>query len=84
VRPRGFVDLARIWLSLLYHASMATKEDEARVARIRAVIQALTAAGSNNPGVKQENIPSALLAFFIDELREQVAEVVHLVKTQEP
>ena len=67
-----------------YHALMATKEDEARAARIRSVIQVLTAAGSNNPGVKQENMPAALVAFFIDELREQIAEVVSLLKTQEP
>jgi hypothetical protein len=62
---------------------MASKEDEARATRIRAVINALNATGSNNPGVKQENVPAALVAFFVDELREQIAEVVTLLKAGE-
>jgi len=48
------------------------------------VISALNATGSNNPGVKQENVPAALVAFFVDELREQVAEVAKLLKKQAP
>jgi len=59
---------------------MATKEDEARAGRIRAVINALSGRGSNSPGVQQEHLPAALVAFFVDELREQVAEVVELIK----
>jgi hypothetical protein len=61
---------------------MATKEDEARANRIRAVINALNGRGSNSPGVQQEHLPAALVAFFVDELREQVKEVVELIKTQ--
>lgn len=63
---------------------MATKEDEARVGRIRAVIDALHAKASNSPGVKEEYVPAALVAFFIDELREQFTEVAELLKREEP
>lgn len=63
---------------------MATKQDEARVARIRAVIDALHAKASNSPGVKEEYIPAALVAFFMDELREQFTEVSDLLKKEEP
>ena len=65
-----------------YYRSMATQEDEARAGRIRAVINALNGRGSNSPGVQQEHLPAALVAFFVDELREQIAEVVDLIKNQ--
>jgi hypothetical protein len=64
--------------------AMANKEDEARVGRIRAVIDALHAKASNSPGVKEEYIPAALVAFFVDEFREQVAEAVKQLKKQNP
>ncbi|MET0388979.1 MAG: hypothetical protein ABW321_23600 [Polyangiales bacterium] len=63
---------------------MATKEDEARVARIRAVIDALHAKASNSPGVKEEYIPAALVAFFVGELREQFTELAELLKRADP
>jgi hypothetical protein len=63
---------------------MASKEDEARVGRIRAVIDALHAKASNSPGVKEEYIPAALVAFFVDELNEGVAEMTELLKKKAP
>lgn len=52
---------------------MATPTDEARVDRIRTVINALNGKGSNSPGVQKEHLPAALVGFFLDELREQFA-----------
>lgn len=60
---------------------MPTKADEERAGRIRAVIHALTGKGTNSPGIQQEHLPAALVAFFTDELREQIAQVVELLKT---
>lgn len=54
---------------------MTTPKDEARVDRIRAVINALNGRASNNPGVPKELVPSALVSFFLDELREQFTEL---------
>lgn len=61
---------------------MTTPKDEARVDRIRAVINALHGRGSNNPGVPKELVPSALVSFFLDELREQFTEVRELLEKQ--
>jgi hypothetical protein len=62
---------------------MTTPKDEARVDRIRAVINALNGRGSNSPGVQKELIPAALVSFFVDELREQFSELSELLKKQE-
>jgi len=62
---------------------MATPKDEARVERIRNVINALRAKGSNSPGVQQEHIPAALVGFYVDELREQIQELIDLLKQQD-
>jgi len=61
---------------------MTTPQDEARVDRIRAVIIALNAKGSNSPGVQKELLPSALVSFFLDELREQVTALRESLETQ--
>lgn len=61
---------------------MTTTKDEARVDRIRAVIHALTGRGSNNAGVPKELLPAALVGFFLDELREQYAELSQLLENQ--
>jgi hypothetical protein len=59
---------------------MTTPKDEARVDRIRAVINALNGRGSNSPGVQKELIPAALVGFFLDELREEYAELKGLLE----
>jgi hypothetical protein len=59
---------------------MATQKDEARVDRIRTVINALNGKGSNSPGVQKEHLPAALVGFFLDELREQIAELPALLQ----
>ena len=69
--------------SELQSRAMANPKDEARVDRIRAVINALNGKGSNSPGVQQEHLPAALVGFFIDELRDQFAELTELLKKQE-
>lgn len=61
---------------------MTTPKDEARVDRIRTVINALHGRGSNNPGVPKDLVPSALVSFFLDELREQFTEVRQLLEAQ--
>lgn len=61
---------------------MTTAKDEARVDRIRAVINALNGKGSNNAGVQKELLPAALVSFFVDELREQFAELRELFETR--
>jgi hypothetical protein len=61
---------------------MATPEDEARVDRIRNVINALNGRASNSPGVQKELLPAALVGFFLDELREQFAELSELLQKQ--
>jgi hypothetical protein len=61
---------------------MATPRDEARVDRIRAVINALNGKGSNSPGVQKEHLPAALVSFFLDELREQFAELTDRLDQQ--
>lgn len=61
---------------------MATPRDEARVDRIRAVINALNGKGSNSPGVQKEHLPAALVCFFLDELREQFAELTDRLDQQ--
>lgn len=61
---------------------MTTPRDEARVDRIRAVINALHGRGSNNPGVPKDLVPSALVSFFLDELREQFSELKELLEKQ--
>jgi hypothetical protein len=58
---------------------MTSAKDEARVDRIRSVINALNGKGSNNPGVQKELLPAALVGFFLDELREQYAELKELL-----
>jgi len=62
---------------------MTRPEDEARVDRIRAVINALNGRASNSPGVQKELLPAALVGFFLDELREQFAELRELLEKQE-
>lgn len=59
---------------------MAKPEDEARVDRIRAVINALNGRGSNSPGVQKELLPAALVSFFVDETREQFARLSELLE----
>jgi hypothetical protein len=59
---------------------MSKPEDEARVDRIRAVINALHGRSSNNPGVPKELVPAALVGFFVDELREQLTELRALLE----
>lgn len=54
---------------------MTSPKDEARVDRIRAVINALNGRGSNSPGVQKELIPAALVGFFLDELREEYEQL---------
>ncbi|HKU37548.1 MAG TPA: hypothetical protein VJR89_05355 [Polyangiales bacterium] len=61
---------------------MTTAKDEARVDRIRAVINALNGKGSNNAGVQKELLPAALVGFFLDELREQFAELKELLEKE--
>jgi hypothetical protein len=62
---------------------MAKPEDEARVDRIRAVINALNGKGSNSPGIQKEYVPAALIGFYLDELREQFAQLAQLLQKQE-
>lgn len=62
---------------------MATPQDEARVERIRAVINALNGRGSNSPGVQKELLPAALVSFFLDELREQLADLNERIEQQD-
>jgi hypothetical protein len=59
---------------------MNRPEDEARVDRIRNVLNALHGRGSNSPGVQKELVPAALVSFFMDELREQFAELKALLE----
>ena len=66
-----------------YNRGMATPEDEARVDRIRAVINALNGRGSNSPGVQKELLPAALVGFYLDELREQFARLTQLLEKQD-
>lgn len=61
---------------------MTTAKDEARVDRIRAVINALNGKGSNSAGVQKELLSAALVGFFLDELREQFAELTELLENQ--
>ena len=61
---------------------MTTTKDEARVDRIRAVINALNGRGSNNAGVPKELLSAALVGFFLDELREQYVELKQLLENQ--
>jgi hypothetical protein len=61
---------------------MTAPKDEARVDRIRTVINALHGRGSNNPGVPKELVPAALVSFFVDELREQFSELRELLEKQ--
>ena len=61
---------------------MATPRDEARAERIRAVINALNGKGSNSPGVQKEHLPAALVSFFLDELREEFAELTERLEQQ--
>jgi hypothetical protein len=63
---------------------MTTPKDEARVDRIRAVINALNGRGSNSPGVQKELLPAALVGFFVDELREQLAELTERLDQEKP
>jgi hypothetical protein len=63
-------------------AAMTATKDEARVDRIRAVINALNGRGSNSAGVQKELLPAALVGFFLDELREQFAELRELLENQ--
>ena len=56
--------------------------DEARVDRIRAVVNALNGKGSNSAGVPKELLPAALVGFFLDELREQFTELKELLENQ--
>ena len=67
----------------VYTSGMTTPEDEARVDRIRAVVNALNGRGSNSPGVQKELLPAALVSFFVDELREQFAELRELLEKQD-
>ena len=62
---------------------MTSPKDEARVDRIRAVINALNGRGSNSPGVQKELIPAALVGFFLDELREEYEQLKALLEKQE-
>jgi hypothetical protein len=59
---------------------MTSPKDEARVDRIRAVINALNGRNSNSPGVQKELLPAALVGFFVDELREQFAQLQELLE----
>ncbi|HET8935824.1 MAG TPA: hypothetical protein VFN67_20390 [Polyangiales bacterium] len=59
---------------------MTSPKDEARVDRIRAVINALNGRGSNSPGVQKELIPAALVGFFLDELREEYEQLKALLE----
>ena len=59
---------------------MTSPKDEARVDRIRAVINALNGRGSNSPGVQKELIPAALVGFFLDELREEYEQLKTLLE----
>jgi hypothetical protein len=59
---------------------MTTPKDEARVDRIRAVINALNGRGSNSPGVQKELLPAALVGFFVDELREEFEQLKALLE----
>jgi hypothetical protein len=59
---------------------MSSQADEARVDRIRTVINALHGRGSNSPGVQKELVPAALVSFFMDELREQFAGLKTLLE----
>jgi hypothetical protein len=61
---------------------MTTPKDEDRVDRIRAVINALNGRGSNSPGVQKELLSAALVGFFLDELREQLAELTERLEKQ--
>ncbi|HKP61718.1 MAG TPA: hypothetical protein VJV78_33540 [Polyangiales bacterium] len=61
---------------------MTTAKDEARVDRIRAVINALNGKGSNSAGVQKELLSAALVGFFLDELREQFADLTELLENQ--
>jgi hypothetical protein len=61
---------------------MTSPKDEARVDRIRAVINALNGRGSNSPGVQKELIPAALVGFFLDELREEYEQLKALLEKQ--
>lgn len=61
---------------------MTSPKDEARVDRIRAVINALNGRGSNSPGVQKELLPAALVGFFVDELREQFTQLQELLEKQ--
>jgi hypothetical protein len=69
-----------LWSSTVHN--MTTPKDEARVDRIRAVINALNGRGSNSPGVQKELLPAALVSFFVDELREQFTELKELLEKQ--
>jgi hypothetical protein len=61
---------------------MTKVKDAARVERIRAVINALTGKGSNSAGVQKELLSAALVGFFLDELREQFAELTERLENQ--